>query len=107
MKKFGWAYRPDPVGTRCSASLLGLASRTRSSASLPLNFFTASGVRGEGAGHRLKALVMAQRSTYGTGFRDRLQSAQIPLTPSPSPALGERGADSRDCGWMKLVEVSR
>ncbi len=43
VKKFGWAYKPDPVGTRCSASVLGLPSRTRSSASLPFNFFTASG----------------------------------------------------------------
>lgn len=21
VKKFGWSYRPDPVGTRCSASV--------------------------------------------------------------------------------------
>ncbi len=33
VKKLGWL-----VGTRCSASLLGLSSRTRRSASLPLNF---------------------------------------------------------------------
>src|SRR5688572_12304819 len=42
-EKFGWSYKRDSVGTRCSASVLGLSSRTRSSASLPLNFSTASG----------------------------------------------------------------
>jgi len=43
VKKFGWTYRPNPVGTRCSASVLGLVSQTRSSASLPLNFFSFRG----------------------------------------------------------------
>jgi len=49
VKTFGWAYKPDPVGTRCSASVLGLPSRPRRSASLPFNSFTASrrGAEGE------------------------------------------------------------
>ena len=39
--------RRDLVGTRCSASVLGLSSRTRGSASLPFDFFTAPGLRGD------------------------------------------------------------
>ena len=49
VKKFGWSYKHDPAGTRRSASVLGLSSRTRSSASLPLNSFTAPGDRSEAA----------------------------------------------------------
>jgi len=48
VKKFGWAYKLDPVGTRCSASVLGLPSQTRRSASLPLKLFTASWLWGVG-----------------------------------------------------------
>ena len=50
MKKFGRLYEPNPVGTRCSASVLGLPSRTRSSASLPLSFLTAAGGGPSGLG---------------------------------------------------------
>lgn len=32
-------HKRDPPGLQCAASVLGLPSRTRSSASLPLNFF--------------------------------------------------------------------
>src|SRR4026209_524384 len=39
----GGGYRRDPVGTRCSASVLGLLSRTRSSACLPSDFIIAPG----------------------------------------------------------------
>ncbi len=38
VKKFGWAHEPDLVGTRCSVSVLGFPSRTRSNVSLPSNF---------------------------------------------------------------------
>jgi len=41
VKKFGRSYKCILVGTRCSASVLGLSSGTRRSASLPLKFFTA------------------------------------------------------------------
>jgi len=47
VKKLAWACKPDSVGTRYSASLLDLPSRTHSSASLPLNSFTASGGEGD------------------------------------------------------------
>src|SRR5258706_9290726 len=38
VNKFGWAHEPDLAGTRCSGSVLGFPSRTRSSVSLPSSF---------------------------------------------------------------------
>ena len=66
------------VGTRCSASVLGLPSRTRSSASLPANF---SQLPGEGL--RVRGFLFVPRWAKGADSNDfdRIRTKHVPVSP--------------------------
>ena len=68
---------PDPVGTWCAASGLGFRLRTRGSASLPLNFFTAS--------RRETPQCESLRRFHGVGWQIRKLEVPQPRAVSVKP----------------------
>ena len=71
----------DAVGTRCSASLLGLASRTRSSASLP--FFRPEACAGAPA---------PPRRVLGSEFRAVKNRILASFSQPQVPSVGSLGS---------------